>query len=308
MKSIRVLISILCFNVLINVTVQAQSSTKTIPSISLEDQLNAKDSLLFDVVFHTCKLQDVESVFTPDFEYYQDKGDQQSVSLTSRSEFIGNIKRKCERGNGGMQIKRVASNVQTFPLKDDGAMQTGIQRFYLLVPGKADQLMEVSRFSRVWVSKNGDWKIQRELDNVLDMPQHQNAAMKEQTVYIEIAHMDSVLFNAFNQHDFKTLKSVFSEDMEFYQDKTGFTGYAWNMDNFKKHLEDPSLYTRRELVEGSLEVYPMNGYGAVEMGVHRFYGKQNGQERLEATARFVTLWQKKDGHWKITREISFDHQ
>jgi hypothetical protein len=50
----------------------------------------------------------------------------------------------------------------------------------------------------------------------------------------------------------------------------------------------------------------MHGYGAVEMGVHRFYQPKVG---IEATgeAKFIHLWQNKDGAWKITRVISYDH-
>jgi hypothetical protein len=50
------------------------------------------------------------------------------------------------------------------------------------------------------------------------------------------------------------------------------------MDNFKKHMKDSSFFVRRELEDGSLEVYPMTGYGAVEIGVHRFYGMQQGRK------------------------------
>lgn len=66
---------------------------------------------------------------------------------------------------------------------------------------------------------------------------------------------------------------------------------------------------RRELVAGSLEVYPINNYGAVEIGVHRFYETGKGQkEKLVGIAKFVHIWQKKDGEWKISRVISYDHK
>lgn len=54
-------------------------------------------------------------------------------------------------------------------------------------------------------------------------------------------------------------------------------------------------------------VYPMHGFGAVEMGVHRFH--HPGRDDVEAVgeARFIHLWQNKDGAWIITRIISYDH-
>src|SRR3979490_1196072 len=96
-KSTKVLIALICFSISISKSAQAQRTKKSLLSISLEDQLNAKDSILFDAVFHSCNMPTVESLFSPGFEYYQDKGDQQQASVTSREEFIGNIKRKCER-------------------------------------------------------------------------------------------------------------------------------------------------------------------------------------------------------------------
>jgi len=64
----------------------------------------------------------------------------------------------------------------------------------------------------------------------------------------------------------------------------------------------------RELVPGTLEVYPLKGYGAVEIGVHRFH--HPGRESAEPVgeAKFIHLWQNQDGVWKITRVISFDHR
>jgi hypothetical protein len=49
----------------------------------------------------------------------------------------------------------------------------------------------------------------------------------------------------------------------------------------------------------------MEGYGAVQIGVHRFYHPKS--KRPTGQGRFINLWQHKDGLWKITRVISFDH-
>jgi len=59
------------------------------------------------------------------------------------------------------------------------------------------------------------------------------------------------------------------------------------------------------LVPGSLEVYPIKGYGAVEIGIHRFTHPNDPTSLGEA--KFIHLWQLKDGVWRVTRVISFDH-
>ena len=129
-----------------------------------------------------------------------------------------------------------------------------------------------------------------------------------QELFDEVSHMDSILFNAFNRRDLDTLKTLFTEDLEFYHDRGGLTSYQQTVDSFKRTFEG-STTVRRELVEGSLEVYPIKDYGAVEIGVHRFYSTDPGQkEKLTATAKFVHVWQKKNGEWKISRVVSYDHR
>ena len=127
-------------------------------------------------------------------------------------------------------------------------------------------------------------------------------------LYDSIAYLDSVFFNAFNTRDLDKLKALLSENLEFYHDLGGVTNYNQNIDAFKKTFEsDRGL--RRKLVEGTLEVYPIKDYGAVETGIHRFYATEKGQqEKLSSEAKFVQVWQKKDGAWKITRIISYGHQ
>ena len=63
----------------------------------------------------------------------------------------------------------------------------------------------------------------------------------------------------------------------------------------------------RTLVSDSLEVYPLKTYGAVEIGVHRFDHPGHPQDGV-GEAKFVTLWQNKDGIWKVTRAISYNHE
>ncbi len=127
-------------------------------------------------------------------------------------------------------------------------------------------------------------------------------------LYDTIAHLDSIFFNAFNTRNLDTLKVFLSDDLEFYHDLGGVTNYAQNIDAFKKTFESERR-VRRELARGTLEVYPIKDYGAVETGIHRFYATEKGdQEKLSSEAKFVQIWQKKDGAWKIIRIISYGHQ
>lgn len=51
----------------------------------------------------------------------------------------------------------------------------------------------------------------------------------------------------------------------------------------------------------------MKGYGAVEMGVHRFHHPGHEETEGVGEGKFIHLWQYKHDAWKITRVISYDH-
>jgi len=138
--------------------------------------------------------------------------------------------------------------------------------------------------------------------------QENNSIPESKTLFKIIVHLDSVLFDAFNTSNLDTIKTLFSTDLEFYHDSGGFTNYDQNMESFKRTFESERRL-RRELLPKSLEIYPIKDFGAVEIGIHRFYSTEKGQkEQLSSEARFIHLWQRKDGKWKITRVISYGHQ
>jgi ketosteroid isomerase-like protein len=126
-------------------------------------------------------------------------------------------------------------------------------------------------------------------------------------LYDTIAYMDSIFFNAFNTRDINTVTSTLSENLEFYHDQGGVTNFAQNIEAFKRNFASDRR-VRRELVKSSLEVYPIKYFGAVETGIHRFYAtEKDQQEKLSSEAKFLQVWQKKDGKWKLTRIISYGH-
>src|SRR5947207_10543840 len=79
-----------------------------------------------------------------------------------------------------------------------------------------------------------------------------------------ISQMDTKIFGAFNAHDTSQLMLLFTDDLEFYHDKGGLTNHEQTAEGFKK-LFASSPDIRRDLVSGTLEVYPIKDYGAIEI-------------------------------------------
>ncbi|MGC4102130.1 nuclear transport factor 2 family protein [Ferruginibacter sp.] len=120
-------------------------------------------------------------------------------------------------------------------------------------------------------------------------------------LYETVAKLDSTFFAAYNSCDMNKQKEFYSDSIEFYHDKSG-------LETSKKAiLESTQKYicgkVTRELVKGSLEVSPLPGYGAVELGSHMFHNNQEKNDQPHAS-KFVIIWKNNNGKWTITRVIS----
>ena len=135
-------------------------------------------------------------------------------------------------------------------------------------------------------------------------------------LYKTIMSKDSLLFNiGFNTCDIKQFENLYTEDFEFYHDKDRISDNARFLKTLKNGICFPTrkYNYRRELIDGSTEVYPLykNGilYGAIQMGTHRFYENTTGSaEQAGSFAKFTHLWLLKNKDWKLARSLSYNHQ
>jgi hypothetical protein len=133
-------------------------------------------------------------------------------------------------------------------------------------------------------------------------------ASQPDTLAQTITQLDSEAFDAFNRcadpAQLQRHAGFFSESVEFYHDNGGVT---WNradmLANTKKYA--CGNYTR-EVIPGSLVVYPIKDFGAIELGSHRFC--QTASRKCEGIADFTMVWQQTDAGWKITRVLSYGHR
>jgi ketosteroid isomerase-like protein len=120
-----------------------------------------------------------------------------------------------------------------------------------------------------------------------------------------ISQLDAKTFAAFNAHDVDLLMSMFTRNVEFYHDKGGLTNYEQTREGFTRMFHNtPDI--RRNLVEGSLEVYPIKDFGAIEIGTHRFCHKEDNTDDC-GDFPFIMIWKKIGDTWKISRVISYGH-
>jgi len=124
---------------------------------------------------------------------------------------------------------------------------------------------------------------------------------QSQELYNTIVHMDSVYFNAYNACDMDKQAAIYADSIEFYHDGSG-------LETSKKALlsairENICGKVTRVLVKGSIEVYRIPNFGAIEIGLHRFINHAENNA-LSKPDKFVIIWRYKNGEWQITRVIS----
>jgi len=131
----------------------------------------------------------------------------------------------------------------------------------------------------------------------------------------EINEVDSILFEALFEHcDIETVKSMIAEDVEFYHDKWGVT--ATSLEEFitsfttgcALEANGSNNKARRALEKSSVEIFPINNYGAIQRGKHLFYQRIDGTYQFTESGLFTHLWKKTSEGWKIARILSYDHK
>lgn len=129
-------------------------------------------------------------------------------------------------------------------------------------------------------------------------------ASPDSELYRTVAGLDARLFDAYNRCDLDAFRALLADDLEFYHDQGGLMlGAEAVTEATRKHICGK---VRRELVPGTLEVDKIEGYGAIELGSHRFCDLEGAH--CMGIARFVQVWKRDGDAWKATRIISFGHR
>jgi ketosteroid isomerase-like protein len=119
-----------------------------------------------------------------------------------------------------------------------------------------------------------------------------------------VAGLDATLFAAYNACDLTALENLVADDLEFFHDADGLAvGKQPFLDSTRKNICGK---VRRDLVPGSLDVYRLGSYGALEVGVHRFHHPGAADDDA-GEGKFVIVWRNNGGRWTMARTISYAH-
>ncbi|HVE60631.1 MAG TPA: nuclear transport factor 2 family protein [Chitinophagaceae bacterium] len=149
--------SLIAFCLLFNTISFCQTDKKS----ELFKTLKTKDSLLFNVGFNTCDINQFEKLLSEDVEMYHDQG-----GLTkTKNDFIRNTREGLCKLSYQPIRRLVEGSLNVFALEKNGvlygAIQQGIHRFYAKEKDKKEYFTSKARFSHVWILENGEWKLSR---------------------------------------------------------------------------------------------------------------------------------------------------
>lgn len=125
----------------------------------------------------------------------------------------------------------------------------------------------------------------------------------DQKLYDTISKLDSIFFSYYNTCDrnLDSYTAFYSDSLEFYHDKGGFQNSKAEVVAGTKKFVCGKV--TRELIKGSVEVYPIPNYGAIEIGLHQFINNQEPDAKPHP-GRFTIIWQHTSSDWKIRKVIS----
>lgn len=123
----------------------------------------------------------------------------------------------------------------------------------------------------------------------------------DKIIYDTIVALDKTYFDAYNSCDMETQATRYDEDLEFFHDKGGLsTSKEALLLALEKNICNK---VKRTLIEGSIKVYPIHNYGAIEIGYHKFFNKEE-PDAISKPSKFIMIWKKGAEKWTITKVIS----
>ncbi|HEY4091134.1 MAG TPA: nuclear transport factor 2 family protein [Luteibacter sp.] len=129
----------------------------------------------------------------------------------------------------------------------------------------------------------------------------------QDTLVRTVTGLDTQLFDTFNTCDkpgqLDKHAALLDPNLEFYHDNGGV---SWTRkDYIEKTGKNVCGHFRRKLVAGSLQIYPIKDFGAIEEGDQEFCDLKS--DKCFGAAHFMVVWHQTTSGWQATRVFSYGH-
>lgn len=124
---------------------------------------------------------------------------------------------------------------------------------------------------------------------------------RDSELYQTVMALDKAYFDAYNTCDLKTQASLLDDELEFYHDQGGLsTDKEGIIESIRQNICGK---VQRQLLEESVEIHEIKGFGAAMIGLHTFFNREE-PDATPKPGRFVTLWKQAGGQWRMYRVVS----
>ncbi len=130
----------------------AQEKKAAPTSQELYNEIAAMDTALFDA-FNAKDMAKFKPLFDENLEWYQDNG-----GLLSYETVFTNFEKMFKNENK-LTRQLVKGSLEIHPIKDFGAIETGVHQFRHIENGKEE--IGTFKFMAIWKKVNNQWKISR---------------------------------------------------------------------------------------------------------------------------------------------------
>lgn len=130
---------------------------------------------------------------------------------------------------------------------------------------------------------------------------------EHERIWQAVMEADRRMFDAFNRRDAATLAGFFSDRLEFFHDLGGLSGKTQTMGQLGANFGRRDRTVRRELLDEGLEIHPLPGIGAMQIGRHRFCSRDGDQPEQCSVYGFSTVWEETSAGWQQLRVLSYGH-
>src|SRR5580700_1726333 len=241
------------------------------------------------------KTEKLDKLLAPDFVFYSDV-----AGLVRRSEILGS-EHVDSRSLGVYDRMRYRTSLTVLPLPGFGALAVGSHTF-------ADRSSETQNFIHIWAKQDDHWRLAKAIGYGLG-----HSTLAPDTIK-KTNELDAGLFQAFNYRNAEAMRPFYAKDVEFFHDQVGRTlnqdaVIATFRNKFDGDYAERHQIVQRELIQESLRLFPIPGYGVLEVGNHRFTISTRETNRVTATTvgTFAHIIQDGDRGMKIKLALSYDH-
>lgn len=141
---------------IIAITFSANSKAQVDKNSDLYKTILSKDSLLFNIGFNTCDINQFEILLSDNLKFYHDKD-----GISDKTKFLFDLKTGLCKSPETRQVKRflVKESTEIFPLYKNGVLYGAVHNGEHMFSEKRESQPGIAKFTNVWQLENGEWKL-----------------------------------------------------------------------------------------------------------------------------------------------------